>query len=265
MHTCMEHLSDMAEMAAGNEAPKTELASQDVLKWLATALGLLSPVFYLNGRAFRYGYLGYLHLEPSMFPTDVPDTLTYAAFAWMGGLTSVLDAVKKTVVAHWIAVGVMPVAALALFAAAVHFIGAWARRRRASTAGEDAGTRKLHPAARRAALAVFKIYFSFYATYTLLLVIAAALLLFVAPFAKVGESAATRDAEMGFKFAPSIAIADPQGTPQVMRIVQCSTQFCALYADHAVVTVPAAAIKWASSPRIGAEKGQTREQTEAAP
>ena len=82
--------------AAATAGGKEKMVWYAIAKWLVTAIAILTPVFYLNGVAFHEGYLGYFHLSPSMFPSDVPDTLTFAALAWMGGATRIFTAISGT-------------------------------------------------------------------------------------------------------------------------------------------------------------------------
>jgi len=55
--------------------------------WVPITLALLTPLLYLNGKAFYEGYLTYLHLNTTMFPQDTADTMMSAVTAWLSAST----------------------------------------------------------------------------------------------------------------------------------------------------------------------------------
>lgn len=236
-----------AEVAAKKIGGEAKVAWFAIAKWIVTAIAILTPVFYLNGTAFHQGYLGYFHLSSSMFPSDVPQTLTFAALAWMGGAARIFTAISDTLRMHWAAITLLPATSVAALAVGVYYLRRFAERRRASRPHQRNRPLSFHPAAKLAALSIIRLFFGAYALYTLCLLIGVTLLLLVAPFLHVGAATAADDYQRGFSDAPAVVVTAPDGTLHSYRILQCSDRFCALFSHENVVTVPIASVVWATS------------------
>ncbi|MBB6186667.1 hypothetical protein [Rhodanobacter sp. MP7CTX1] len=246
--------------SAATDGGKEKMAWYAIAKWLVTAIAILTPVFYLNGVAFHEGYLGYFHLSSSMFPSDVPDTLTFAALAWMGGATRVFTAISDTFKMHWAATTLVPAISIVVLAVGAYYLRQLAERWRSSRSHQGTRSLSLHPAVKLAALWVFSAFFGAYMLYTLCLVIGATLLLLVAPFLHVGAATAAEDFARGFPNAPAIVVTSPDGVLHSYRIMQCSDRFCALFSHEEVVTVPIGSVVWATS-RVQHSDGATSTPT----
>lgn len=237
----LERLTTVEAVAAAK--PASSIATG---KWIAALAAAVTPFCYLNGRAFHDGYLGRLHLAPSMFPTDVQGTFIAAAHGWMEGSAAVLDGVAKALAAHWFLVAVLPVVLLTGLSAAIYRViaRAEARRNRATQGGAQTDRFRVI----RAVLApVYAFLFSAYAIYTSFALIGAALLLSIGPFIHVGACVAAADLAKGFPDAPVVELPTPHAGVATYRIIECADKFCALYRAGEITTVPLAAITWATS------------------
>jgi hypothetical protein len=215
-------------------------------KWIATLAAILTPVCYLNGRAFHSGYLTRLHLEPSMFPLDTQGTFIEAAGAWMQGSSIVLRAFSEALAAHWFLALLLPIALVLGLSFILHVVVERALDLRTRIHQHPTH----HARWKRVAsmcVPVGLMLFAVYAIYTALTLIRAVLLLAMGPFVLAGQQAAASDLAKGFPNEPATELTPPQGERAAYRIILCSEKFCALYRDGEVVTVPFATITWASS------------------
>lgn len=113
---------------------------------LSILLVLLTPVAYLNGRAFHDGWDEYFKLVPYVFPLDTAGILNNAAMAWLNGFVAVVNVVFTMLIAHW-----EMVLFYILFAAFIWRSGSWilgrisrwsARRRAAKEARRQSVLRR---------------------------------------------------------------------------------------------------------------------------
>ena len=155
----------------------------------------------------------------------------------------------------------LPAISVAALAVGAYYLRQLAERRRGSRS--DQGTRpfSLHPAAKLAALWVFRLFFGPYLLYTLCLVIGATLLLLVAPFLHVGAATAADDFLQGFSSSPAVVATAPDGVLRSYRIMQCSDRFCALFSKEDVVTVPITSVVWATSKVEHGDRGASTATT----
>lgn len=228
--------------------PDTKTSSPVALgKWIATLVAVATPLCYLNGRAFHDGYLGRLHLEPTMFPSDAQGIFIDAARAWLEGSATVLNAITKAVEAHWFLILVLPTVLVTILSATIHYIA-----HRARIKSSEASDRRNKSSVRLKVFCsvvapVFTMLLGAYSIFTLFAVVGAVLLLSIGPFVQVGAKAAISDVAKGFPNSPTIELVPPHALRTTYRIIECADKFCALYKDGEVTTVPVSAITWATS------------------
>lgn len=232
-------------------APETKPPSPIAFgKWIATLVAIATPLCYLNGRAFHDGYLGRLHLEPTMFPLDAQGVFIDAARAWLEGSATVLNAITKAVEGHWFLIVVLPAVLVTILSGIIHYLAHRARISSSNMSGrrsKDSVRTKLFCSV---VSPVFTMFLSAYSIFTLFAVIGAVLLLSIGPFVQVGANLASSDVAKGFPGAPTIELVPPHASPATYRIIECADKFCALYKDGEITTVPVSAITWATSPRF---------------
>lgn len=257
--------------AAPDEAsPRKRLSWPLIVSLIPTSLGLLTGMFYLNGQAYFLGYLGYFHLEPSMFGDDLTQQVFRSVAAWLYASTDLFSWLGSQLRWALLALLLLPVGGvivLCVGAAVLRVVGGFALGAVRWLGGTIAPA-MTHPQVRRLARWLGRVfappavvrpflrglgttyivgYFSYLALCGLMLV----LILLVAPFDAVGRSIAARDVAKGFASSPQVTIAAADGAPVTYHIILCAPRYCALFNGKVAITVSAATVARAESPEPG--------------
>lgn len=247
----------MTDTASSTEQPHTRPHSTaiDWGKAGTLALVLAAPVFYLNGRAYHDGYLGYLNLDASMFPLQTTDFIGVTAVAWfrtiIGWFTNGFNSLGK----HWLWT-LLTVFALSLIFAIPHFTSAKQSHAHADKIKQNSkSTNTQKPSFLKSWGKVSVVFFIvLYAVFGGLLLISSILALVISPFSDAGREAAKTDADRGFIASPTVALKPPGAEVATdFRIIQCAAQFCAVFAEGRAYTVPVSAVTWAVSNPAGSQ------------
>lgn len=242
--------------AQQNQNPTVEPAREKqttVIEWgkLGTlALAISAPVFYLNGQAYHDGYLSYLNLESSMFPLQGTDFIGAAAVAWFrvifGWFVSGFNSLGK----HWLwALGT--VVGLSLIFGGIQYLTGYLNEKYIPTSAsgrpEPSVVKKTSFWRSWRSMSVY-IFVLSYGLFAVLFLISSLLALTVSPFYDAGREMAGLDVKSRFLTSPRLMIKAPDAdAPSEFRIIQCSTSFCAIFADGRAYTVPLSSINWAVS------------------
>lgn len=84
-------------------------------QWASGGLSLtvlLTGLFYIQGRAYRQGYLDALGLNESQFPADTPQALWFAFNGWLSGSVRVLEGVDAQFAWYLVRTGLVVLAVL---------------------------------------------------------------------------------------------------------------------------------------------------------
>lgn len=231
---------------------KAKITQKSPIAWgayISVALAITTPFFYLNGKAFHDGYLGYFELESSMFPMDTSATFVTAVLAWLfaitGGLKGIMGFANKNILLI-LAMFVFVVFVVLVFGSINFLLKKYSSRleswqlRINSGASGTTWFRELGRCA-------FYMFVPSYALFCLMLAFAIVVFSTLMPFVYVGQQRASEDLSSGFKKSPLVKFMNVDGALQAYRVMQCSPIFCALYAEGKVITVPLSAITLAVS------------------
>ncbi|AZD23068.1 hypothetical protein C4K22_3920 [Pseudomonas chlororaphis subsp. aurantiaca] len=212
-------------------------------------LAITAPFFYLNGKAYHDGYLGYFKLEPSMFPLDTSATFVTAVVAWFHAMTSGLKGGMEFIGQHWLWASVACVAIILVFGCINYLL---TRLTNSINRKRLAENKSRAPAQNPSLLkelgkCVLYIFIPSYGIFCAMFFISFILMTTITPFVFVGQKSAANDLQDGFKDSPLVTVTDPTGTKGAYRVMQCSTAFCALYADGKAIAVPVATLNWVVS------------------
>jgi hypothetical protein len=86
---------------AAEEKVAAKLTITSVLAFWTLVVTVATPLTYLSGRSYHDGWYHYFNLAPDMFPTDTAGTLTYAAYAWINGISAFLTPMLEGLIKHW--------------------------------------------------------------------------------------------------------------------------------------------------------------------
>ena len=209
-------------------------------------LALLTPLFYLNGKAFYEGYLSYLNLNTTMFPQDTAATMMSAVIAWLSATTGGLAGTSVFLNEYW------PWALVTALSSALGFgtLNWWLKK----TAKQPENKKfegnlppSLQAWLKDVTTIIVWLFVPTYGLFLLMLFVAIFILSTLLPFLHLGKQHAAEQLEKGFVNAPLILAIDPEGVSAEYRIVECSERFCALYRQGQMVTVPVSSINWAVS------------------
>lgn len=207
-------------------------------------LVVMTPIAYLNGRAFHDGWYGALKLDQAMFPLDTQSMLIEATLAWEDGLSVLFVAIGKAIMTHWWQLILMIVVDSLLIAGFIFALNWWDSRR-AKRSGKPTQPKK--PLIRRAVarilspLIVLGISVSaiYVAIFCLTLVIAALIL----PFAQVGHYEAKKEVASNFADMPMVTIKTAKGDVQ-RREIATGPQFFAVWGDGHASFFPVSQVAW---------------------
>ncbi|MGR6738284.1 hypothetical protein [Pseudomonas chlororaphis] len=212
-------------------------------------LAITAPFFYLNGKAYHDGYLGYFKLEPSMFPLDTSATFVTAVVAWFHAMTGGMQGGLKFIGQHWPWVSTTGLAIILAFGL-LNYLRArlTSNINRKRQAENKSQTPAPNPSLlRELGKCLFYLVFLNYGIFSVMFLISFILMTTITPFMFVGQKSAADDLQDGFKDSPLVTLTDPSGAKGTYRLMQCSAAFCALYADGKAITVPVTALNWAVS------------------
>jgi hypothetical protein len=223
-------------------------------------LVIATGIFYLNGVAFRQGYLDHFHLQSSMFDDDVGSQVAFAVRGWQELSNMVLSGAWDALI-HW----AMPYLVVAIFLCWLVWKlerGHRARRREAHSKRlpinadlrRRAAKRRLDrtrphplrdaPLTRKLAIGLWSLWIGATVTFLVVHVMGVVLGVCVSPFLYAGKSLAIHDEKGDFADAPWVTVPTPEGPKVAFRLITCAPRFCALYSSDRIVTAPASAVTW---------------------
>jgi hypothetical protein len=224
-------MNDMEQLPP---APPRWTIRWDWLIKLAPVLVVVATgVFYLNGIAFRQGYLGHFHLVDSMFDDDVGSQVAFAVRGWQEILKQLLANLLPSVARLILALVIIAVIVRVLWA--VERRG-WALHRAMRSKGRkfNAALRRKAivrrtrrdsphplrdtPVVRRLVLGTLSLLFAIIILFIVVDTFGALLGLCVWPFNIAGRSSAARDEAVGFAGAPSVTITKSDGQKTEFKV-----------------------------------------------
>jgi hypothetical protein len=220
---------------------------------LITFLPIAVGIIYLNGWAYYVGYLDYFHLPASMLPLDVQATLLEGVVAWLSGLASILKWTTESLQHHWF-LGLLGLAAFAGMKPVAQLAGTLLKLRAFSLRGKWHFPEWLKAILRHVARSTSIIFLTLYGAYTAIFVVAAMILLMVAPFQSIGNATAMAQAKTGFASSPEVVLDAMNGKHQTFKVMSCEGSFCALYSGGRAIAVAREKVTWAVAPGAGPTK-----------
>ncbi|AZD09112.1 hypothetical protein C4K26_3712 [Pseudomonas chlororaphis] len=212
-------------------------------------LAITAPFFYLNGKAYHDGYLGYFKLEPSMFPLDTSATFVTAVLAWFHAMTSGLKGGLEFIGQHWVGALVTCVVIILIFGF-LNYLTAMlthSANRKRQAANHTWAPGQKPSLLKELGKCVLYIFIPSYGIFCAMFFISIILTTTISPFFFVGQQSAADDLKEGFRNSPLVTVSDPDGSKGAYRVMQCSAVFCALYADGKAIAVPVATLDWVVS------------------
>jgi hypothetical protein len=262
---------EAATLTASNPSfPVSKVTWVSTFTLAPAALGLLTAMFLLTGRAYWLGYLGYFHLESTMFSDDLSNQVTRSVAAWLYAIQQVSVWIRAHIQWTTLIAFLLPIAVfltLCVVAAIGRVIGGLGGRIVRWAAEQTRGVRS-HPISRQAilnaarwfappsfartfmrgfALAYASAYFLYIAFWAVGLVI----VLLVGPFDTVGRSVAAKDMEEHFGSSPVVTVSDSSGRPSEYRMILCAPRYCALFDGKRAITVASSSVARTDSPAPG--------------
>jgi hypothetical protein len=266
--------------AAATEPTAAKPSWTSHLSLAPVVLGLLTAMFYLNGRAYFLGYLGYFHLDPTMFSDDLSQQVSRSVSAWLymsADLAGWINAQLRWTVLWLLLIPVAGVLLLCVSAAVLRALAALARRVGGAVAvvlrplwnlpqlrqaGRWIRTNFSPPSVVKPFLAgLAKTYATAYFAYLSVWVITLVLIILVAPFDTVGRSVAEHDQTDGFASGPTAVIQGEDGTPVTYHVILCAPRYCALFDGTKAIAVAATSVPRADSPAPGRVRGHGASHT----
>lgn len=233
-------------------------------------LALLSAMFYLNGRAHFFGYIGYFNLEPTLFGDDLSGQVFRSVVAWLHVGNNFASWINAQIRPRSLWLFCIPLllpimlgivgAICRLFLAGMRYCRRKVRRRvrrpvvRRRLRSGAQWIREVFaiPAfARHFMRGLGMTYIVGYGAYIGIWALILVLVFLVSPFDAVGRSAAEADAAEHFQDNPLVELKSPAGVTGQYRLILCAPRFCAVWDNRRALTVPASAVTWAVSPLPG--------------
>lgn len=230
------------------ELPVQRQSARQILGALSVLLVLLTPVAYLNGRAFHDGWYAYFKLDPYMFPLDTAGILHNAPTAWVNGIFALAHILATGLIAH-----LGYVVLYLLFVVLVWRAGGWLlshlKRREGRHHAETTGQRRslLRRVLWWIAEPLMGLGISVGALYIMLYGLSMVVILLILPFELVGRHEAKLEVERHFQNMPVVTLKSPKGDQADYHIIGCGPQFCGVFGEGHATTVPISAITWAVS------------------
>jgi hypothetical protein len=261
--------TDIPEVTSSHPAWRLswKAAIPPVAAWPIVAT-VMAGVFFLTGRVYRLGYLGYFHLEPSLFPDDLSARVTYAVAAWTQALALFSHATSGFWVGHMVLGILAPtltLLAIAVLLALLRTLGQLARHH-GSRASAPPSLRRVGRAVGRGLLGVVQWLFpserawkpvdrarrailAVLTTYVAILILGLVIALSLIPFELAGEHIAAINEAAQFHDRAMVKLHEG-GQERSYRLMECGPAYCALYAEHHAVVVPLSDLKRADSPPV---------------
>lgn len=236
-----------------------------LIKLAPIFLAMATAAFFLNGRAFRAGYVAHFKLNSTMFDDDISGLVTISVRAWLEVIAHILHAVASLPTQGIWVVLVMLLGPL-MMGGLIRLWSRWTCRRRRRRArklrreGLHAWALKLRRYINRNLLlrrppawliglrrTLWGLWFMGYLTYLGLAFTAIIILSLLIPFERVGAEIAAKDQADHFRDQPLVVLKGPDGQAAPYRVILCASRFCALYSDSKAITVPVSAITWGVS------------------
>lgn len=217
-----------------------------IAKFISITALVLTPLFYMAGKAYHDGYLAFFKLETSMFPLDTYTTFSTATIALIYAIVEILTGTQAIFSAHYgviISIYALAVAGLFMF----RHLGRRASREHKTSPPSKSISYSTAFIIKEIGECALWILMPGYMTYLTMVVVAAFLLLLIGPFNHIGKLQAQKNLFSEFKNSPVVNITSRNGIRENYRVIECSTLFCALYARDVVITVPVSEMKWVVS------------------
>lgn len=215
------------------------------------AIGTVS--MYLVARSYHDGYLKGLGLSSSIFPMSPGDVSVLATIAIFRSILFVFNEVFGAGLWGW-AKAIAIVFSVIVGWGLLNFLENRAGKGAKQVSGR---LRKVfgwivHPVALHWTKPALGAIAVFYLVFCSLLAVVVVIFSLIWPFFSVGKDFAMEELGTGFRDSPLVALKNPEGVEEKFRLIQCSSQFCAFYADGKVVSAPMSDMKWlVSAPQNG--------------
>ncbi|MBA1245575.1 hypothetical protein [Pseudomonas japonica] len=219
---------------------------------IGTVLLLISSwVFSLNGRSYHDGYLSYLNQETTMYPVASSDAGFYGTIAWFKLTIGILNTLSKSSIKVFIITLLLILLGVIVYTVFHHYASAKIPTNRV---GKKVLINR-SPLFRASIINSFSVILALYAALGMLIFTILSIMLMINPFRDVGKDAARKDVEDGYLNAPWLMLRTPSGeSPERWKVVECSTQFCILYKDSTVISVPVGKLEWVEALPPGIKK-----------
>lgn len=264
-------MADTAPPSVEAEKNQIKLTQKNKITWLSPipTLTFFLAIFYGEGRAYRLGYLEYLGLDDSQFPVSTTDAYWLAFNGWAiiagNGASTIFDHYSIYIKSLWLTVLV------GILAAA---LGIYGRRQQWHIGFSDWWNQRLtkaktaaNPIVASAGLSLLTMAGIPFILMILTVLLATFMLVFVLPFFQLGRWEARSECEFEAARKPLVqyvgderASVDGKSVPTA-RLIQCSTDFCALIRDGEAFVIPRLSVRWAggvpiepSVPKHGKER-----------
>lgn len=261
----------MDDLKKTEDLPSPRRPKWEIIVPLApVVVAILSAMFYLNGRAYFFGYLGHFHLEPTLFGDDLSGQVYRSVVAWLhvgNNFATWINAQIRPRTLWLFCIPILLPIALGIVGAICRLIviglrccrrgvrqrlrGSIGLRRLRSVALWTRKVFAIPEFARHFMRGLGMTYIAGYGAYIGIWVLILVLVFLVSPFDAVGRSVAAADAAENFQNSPWVELKSPTGAVTRYRLILCAPRFCAVWDNRRALTVPASALTWAVSPLPG--------------
>jgi hypothetical protein len=241
-------LRQSADLDASKPLSRVPTAVQ-IFTAVSLFLVVMTPIAYLNGRAFHDGWYGALNLDQAMFPMDTQGTLVQAAVAWADGLAVLFMAIGKAFKEHWLQLVMMIVVNSLVIAGFVWILNVWDRRR-SKRSGKPLQRTFIRRAVARILSPMLVLGISVAAIYVAIFCLALVIAALILPFTQVGRFEAKKEIASNFSDMPMVTIKSAKGEVQ-RREISVGPQFFAFWSDGHASFAPTSAIEWGDAPPPG--------------
>lgn len=235
-------------------------------------LTVLTAMFFLQGRAYREGWLGRFGLENAQFPISTTDTYWLALHGW---LNTAIGWFKNSwdIYFGYLAVLFLPLALFAFANLALEWRKANKKLASDRESNEDtppenkvqqwlaAGGRKAWIVRGVVSLVIAPISLAALPAILFVagLLLAALIAITVVPFENVGKQAATDFCKRPVIHAAKIVLTEDAGHPEWGYRIECNPDVCAMIRDGKVYVIPARDVQRIELPTPGTVSGTSSE------